>query len=1193
MNLIIKKSLTVVGLLVIQQIAQAQSTITQWNFNSVPPDNNLSTGTTTPNIGSGTITGIGGVTTSFASGAANGGSSDPATADNSGWGLTNFPSATANNKTAGIQAQVSTVGFKDIIITFDQRHSNTGAANTMIQYCTNISAATPVWIDLDSTAVTSGDAWNNRSFNMTGINSINNNAQAAFRIVSKFANGTSSYAPSNPSSSYAATGTWRFDMLTIKGTSISAVPPVVTSHGVINNTTSYVKFDQALSNTSVIPGNFIFDPSLTVSSTQLLGANNDSVLITHSSIIDGQPYELVVKSVQSVLNVQMSANDTLDILWHGGLPNLVITEIIHSPNDIEMIEVYNAGATSVNLGGLKWTDGTTGSFPVIALAAGDNIVFATSPTTASTNLNVSPVYLINNGLGSSSDNLYIRNSKNELVDQVDYFVGTNGWPAAPSGTYYGYAIELTSATLDNNVGANWIAQTQTITPTPAVGTIRSTAGIYPPPVVNNTSISLVSNVVKANETDAFITIIATLNGDIDSTVTAKLVLDTVSSTASLIDVNIPGGGLEFSWVPNSNGINDTIQIPIINDIIEENTEYLVFQVQDVQHALPNNDIVTVFILDDDLKAPVASKGDFLKHITSYQNGTAGTESAEIISYDKGSKRLFIANSIGGKIDIVDFSNPANPQAISSIAINPTYGNLNSLTTYNGIVAAAIENLNPQDSGKVVFFDTSGAYLSEVQVGAMPDMITFNHDGTLVLTANEGEPNIDYSVDPEGSISIIEIGNDVKQVSQNDVSFVTFEHLNTAKDSLIAANIRIFGPNATVVQDLEPEYIAISADNKLAYITLQENNAIATIDLTTKTLTNLQSLGTKDHSLTENALDVNDQSGFIAIANWPVKGVYMPDAIASYQVNGVNYFITANEGDAREYDNYEEVVRMNSNSYQLDSTVFHNIPFLKQQLGRLNVTTASGDANKDGLFEEIHILGGRSFTIWNADSHQIVYDNGQDFELITSQSPLLKHIFNASNSNNNFKNRSDDKGPEPEGVTIAKINDRQYAFIGLERIGGCMVYDVTQPSAPFFVDYKNTRDTATYGGDQGAEGIIFIDSINSPNGKPYVLLANEVSSTVSVFEVQAPAKPPVSIDKIDGNDIGIIYPNPAQLKVYVTLNEKAENTKITLYDLTGKAIYQTNSHEQTSTIDIAQLSAGMYIIKVENKNVSGTFKFSKL
>jgi len=1086
----------------------AQAIITQWNFNSNPADANNSTGSSIASIGVGTINAIGGSVSSFASGTSGNGSSDPVTIDNTGFGITTFPTQNTNNKTAGIQFSASTVGYNSISVTFDLRHSNTGPRHLQFQYTTDVTASTPVWVDFAVEVTTAGDTWFPRSFNLSSITGLNNNPNAGFRVVAAFDPAGTSYLASNPSSNYATGGTWRFDMVTIKGNSIAGdvTAPIAQNMRFLSATTSFIKFSEALNNASATNlANYSFNPALSVSSASL-SLTGDTVFLTHAPYINGQPYTLTISGVQDVSLNSMSSTP-LNTIFNASIPNLVITEIMHSPNDIEMVEVHNAGTTPINVGGLKWAEGTGGNFPEISLAAGSSIVFSTAPTTASTAFNNIPVYLLTAGLSSSNDILVIRNSLDQTIDSVAYFVGTNEWPTAPNGVY-GYSFELSSISSDNNLGSNWVVPQNPIIPQPTGGVVRATPGIYPTPsfTPTNANVSFVGGKVTVNENGtSTLNIIANLQGGGALPSSIDIALIPIGTATNNQDFTLPSS-LKFEWPANANNVNDTIAITINNDALQEPTEYFMFRfVNPTNIVLPAASVnhFTVFIQDDDLQTLTPSNSIQLNHIASFNNGTAGTNSAEIVAHDPVSQRLFIVNSIGRKLDIVNFSNPAAASIIKSISVTP-YGNINSLAVKNGIVAVALENLDPQLPGKVLFLNTNGDSLNTVTVGAMPDMITFNHAGTKVFTANEGEPNAAYTNDPEGSVSIIDISSGVANVTNTNVSTASFNAFNSQLAALKNAGIRIFGLNATVAQDIEPEYITISDDDATAWITCQENNAIAVLNIATATITELIPLGTKNHALLGNALDASDQGTDIQIANWPVKGLYMPDAIASYKVGGQTYLVTANEGDSREYTGFSEIDRLSSVGYKLDSTAFPFADVIKANIGRLNITKASGDTDGDGDFDEIHVYGSRSFSIWNANTGVLVWDSKDEIEQIIAKHPTWKSLFNASNANNTLKNRSDDKGPEPEGVTIAQIAGKTFAFIALERIGGCLVYDITDPTNPVYVEYKNTRNTASYGGDNGAEGILFIKASDSPTGNDLVILANEVSSTLTFYSVNATA-----------------------------------------------------------------------------------------
>lgn len=259
----------------------------------------------------------------------------------------------------------------------------------------------------------------------------------------------------------------------------------------------------------------------------------------------------------------------------------------------------------------------------------------------------------------------------------------------------------------------------------------------------------------------------------------------------------------------------------------------------------------------------------------------------------------------------------------------------------------------------------------------------------------------------------------------------------------------------------------------------------------------------------NGLDASDRDGTgntgrINIQNWPVFGLYQPDAIANFTANGQTYLITANEGDARDYPGFNEEVRVGSNNYRLDPTAFPNAAELKQDaaLGRLTVSNARGDLDRDGDFDRIEVFGSRSFSIRDTNGN-LVFDSGDQFERITAAA--VPQLFNSNGDPATFDTRSDNKGPEPEGVTIGVVNGRTYAFIGLERTGGVMVYEVTNPRQPVFVEYVSVA------ADIAPEGVTFISAERSPNGRPLLVVTNEVSNTTAIFEFT----PPVRISDIQG------------------------------------------------------------------------------
>ena len=488
----------------------------------------------------------------------------------------------------------------------------------------------------------------------------------------------------------------------------------------------------------------------------------------------------------------------------------------------------------------------------------------------------------------------------------------------------------------------------------------------------------------------------------------------------------------------------------------------------------------------------------LARIGGFAGGAVGA--AEITAYDSASKRLFVVNGALGSVDVLDMTNPAAPAKVGTITAT---GAANSVDVRGGIVAVAIEATVRTDNGRVTFYQAASLQqLSSVTVGPVPDMLAFSPNGRYVVVANEGEPSSTYAVDPEGSVSII----DVQTISAPSVRTAGFTSFNGQEAALRATGIRIYGPNASAARDFEPEYVAISPDSRTAWVTLQENNAIATVDLTAGSVTGVRALGFKDHSRAGNGLDASDRdsptsTGSVNIRTWPgLFGMYQPDAIAAYTVNGTTYLVTANEGDARDWPpGLVEEARVST--LTLNPSVFTDAACGgpcrdNARLGRLTVTNQLGRNATTGQYDALYVLGGRSFSIWNATSGMQIWDSGDQLEQRTTALPNV--LFNASSSGNALDDRSDNKGPEPEGLALATFGNKTFAFIGLERVGGVMVYDITNPMSPSFVTYVSGRTGDS--GDLGPEGMHFIPARRSPNGQPLLVVGNEISGTTAIFQI---------------------------------------------------------------------------------------------
>lgn len=389
-----------------------------------------------------------------------------------------------------------------------------------------------------------------------------------------------------------------------------------------------------------------------------------------------------------------------------------------------------------------------------------------------------------------------------------------------------------------------------------------------------TTISLEKNFIKVNENAGNLAF--KINITNPSTSTVNLVVKPAPfSTADNNDFTLANQTINIT--PSTTSY--TVTIPITDDTVaEQQAEYFVVSLENpVGATISGDNSATVYIVDNDKPAPVPSHQIQLNYLLSFDPSGSNNSSTEIVVHDPSTLRLFTISSITDVFDIIDFSNPAIPSVIKTVNMTP-YGGITSIAVKNGIIAAASPNTDPQQNGSVVFFDINGNFLKQVTVGALPDMITFSPDGTKVVTANEGEPNDAYTVDPEGTISIIDISGGIGSLTQSNVTTLNFNSFDSQVAALTATGLRKMRTNNTLSQDLEPEYVTISADSQKAWVTLQENNAIAEINLATKTITGVWGLGKKDMSIPGNGFDASDNNGEVLIANWPVKAYYVPDAV---------------------------------------------------------------------------------------------------------------------------------------------------------------------------------------------------------------------------------------------------------------------------------------------------------------------------
>ena len=549
------------------------------------------------------------------------------------------------------------------------------------------------------------------------------------------------------------------------------------------------------------------------------------------------------------------------------------------------------------------------------------------------------------------------------------------------------------------------------------------------------------------------------------------------------------------------------------------------------------------------------------------NAQAPEGAAEIVDFQKSTKWIYAINSsvspaVVEIIDSNDFDTDelsvdtegviggSNLPSVMTINLAETTGlngdaNSIAIDNNNELLAVAIASGNTGVNGHIAFFNIAAAtptFIKNVQVGDLPDNVVFSHDGAKVLVANEGEPASDYVLDPEGSISVIDVVAGIPNDTATDIKFTQF---NNQQEALEKQGVKFSNPSGqmikgsirqySVAQDLEPEYIAVSEDNQFAFVSLQENNAIAIVDLTDNSV-EIKGLGFKDWS--QFAIDVSDKDGGVNLQHYQnLYGMYQPDTIATYQWHGANFIVSANEGDGREYIAFErEAIEDQGKAeclsdfpqgiYQWElgeevciaytdearvkdledfGIVSANLEAYitanggKNGLGRLLVTNAMGKNNSDE-YSQMYAYGARSFTIWDRNG-LVVFDSGDEIARITAS--IHGDSFNNDEDENSGDSRSDAKGAEPEALALGKIGTQTYAFIGLERMGGILAYNITNPHDVKFVEYFYNRGLvagAGISGDLAPEGMKFISAQDSPSGESLLVVGNEISGSVAVWQI---------------------------------------------------------------------------------------------
>lgn len=504
----------------------------------------------------------------------------------------------------------------------------------------------------------------------------------------------------------------------------------------------------------------------------------------------------------------------------------------------------------------------------------------------------------------------------------------------------------------------------------------------------------------------------------------------------------------------------------------------------------------------------------------------GEGSAEIGTFHAASKRIFATNGVKNSIDIFDISDVANPKKVGSVSLSP-YGNDVTSVAAGRDVVVAVVNVSDKFSatgvptttnGKIVVFDTNGKVLSSPDVlGVLPDSVSFAPDGTTALVAIEGQPvcakddpataakeDTDYSKasDPVGGVTVVDLTNPAAPV----LRFAGFDKF-TVK-AMKAKGIAVSSVVNDVSKDFEPEFVS-AVDNNYAFVTIQEANAIGKLNIRTATFENVTRAF--ESKLESVARDTSDRDAGAGPRNYKrVVGASQPDAIAAFTAGAGQYYVTANEGDAREYTCLNDDLR--ASGLKVDPRRFPDWKAWSANaaLGRAKVNPTIGDLDGDGDIDNIHLRGTNSMTIYRNGS--VIWDSGELLDQIQTQAFGVaningSHSLSSDKSTMNYvgQDRSDDKGAEPEGVAVGMVGDRRIAILGLERMTALAIFDITVPKKPVFQEWIQMLPAkATPAKDVkhwSPEGIVFVPADKSPSGKALIITSYELSGSLSIHQIE--------------------------------------------------------------------------------------------
>ena len=565
---------------------------------------------------------------------------------------------------------------------------------------------------------------------------------------------------------------------------------------------------------------------------------------------------------------------------------------------------------------------------------------------------------------------------------------------------------------------------------------------------------------------------------------------------------------------------------------------------------------------------LAQSVPFVKAHT-YRAGGFNQKATGQIAYDHTVNKLYSVNQEQLGFDIIDYTDIFKPNFERTVDLSQYLTRVRSIESSSGFVFIAGDGSSAQLPGKLLIYNSNGVFRKQLSIGAKPDRMKFTGDDITLVICNEGSPDSTYSADPIGSVNIINTAAGINFLTQADVKTLDFTLLDTTDFDPLIHIYNNAGQNPS--QDLEPEAVSFSPDNRTAYVVLQENNALAVVDLFNAELDTILGLGYRDHNA--SGLDASDLANTVNITNYPrLYGIHQPGDIAGFEFQGHAYHILANQGEPRRYQAYDERIRVSNQP--VDPSKFSNLQTLLEDtlLGRLNISSAYGDRNGDGLHDSLLSFGSRSISIRDSSGAEVWHSTDLMGLFVASLQPS---DFNAAaDDNSSFKQRSDDMGIEPNAVVTGEVDGNLYAFVSLYQMGGIMIFNISTGPQATIDQYHLDRDFSLpandpMAGDLGPTDLEFVPAGRTPLGIAQLFVANEVSGTISVYQIGQG----IGIEENPTRETSGVYPNPGEGLFFMGKKSNYE-----VYNQQGQAVAKFSDTRQ---VDLSDQPPGIYIIVAGN------------